>query len=301
MHHTHRAAYQRSNNDKLNRVEDHSTLFYFYPMANTSAYAGNVPANYEEYLGPVLFEPYAIDIADRLTKNAVNVLELACGTGRVTRHLLQRLSKHATLTATDLNQDMINVAASLVKDQRVQWKACDAQALPFDDETFDTVVSQFGVMFFPDKVLAMAEARRVLKPGGTFLFNTWDQLDANPRSAIIKAVMTKIMGAEAPDFLSKGPYSYFDKAVIAEHLTAAGFEDVQMEMVHKTSAYPHVDHLIKGFVDGSPLGAYLAQQPAALREATIDALRQHVIREHGTTNISCPMQAIIVQARKPLS
>ncbi len=133
-------------------------------MESTAAFAGSIPVKYERYLGPFLFEPYALDLVSRLKdKTFDHILELACGTGRVTAHLVQTV-KFKKLTATDLNQDMINVAKSIVRNESINWMQADALELPFEDKTFDLAVMQFGLMFFPDKLKGLQEAHRVLKP-----------------------------------------------------------------------------------------------------------------------------------------
>lgn len=268
-------------------------------MSNTTAFAGSVPANYDQYLGPVLFEPYALDIIQRINSgNYHNVLELACGTGRVTKHLAASLPENKKLTATDLNGDMLEVAKSIVKDESIRWMVADAQELSFTDNTFDHVICQFGVMFFPDKAKAFSEAYRVLQPGGTFVFNVWDSLDANPRSAIIKKVMEDIMGDEAPDFMSKGPYSFYDKDLIFQLLQEAGFINIKLEVVQKEAYYAAADDLIKGFVDGSPLAAYLTQLTPSLRQTIREQLHKEIIDELGEKEIISPMQAIVCSAIK---
>ena len=141
-------------------------------MTTDAVFSGSIPSLYDRYLGPVVFEPYAQDLANRLsTLNAERVLETAAGTGIVTRALVSSLAPNVNIVATDLNQPMLDHAAKAVSSSRVSWQKVDAQALPFPDGTFDAVVCQFGVMFFPDKQQAYREARRVLKPGGHFIFN----------------------------------------------------------------------------------------------------------------------------------
>ena len=135
-------------------------------MEKTAAFAGTIPANYERYLGPFLFEPYALDLVARLQdKKYPDILEIACGTGRVTKHLAKSV-KHDVLTATDLNPDMINIAKEIIRDNTIKWMPADAMQLPFQDGSFDLVVIQFGIMFFPDREKGLQEAYRVLKPGG---------------------------------------------------------------------------------------------------------------------------------------
>lgn len=268
-------------------------------MSTTTAFAGSVPANYDRYLGPVLFEPYALDISERVNTAAYqNVLELACGTGRVTKHLAACLPDNGKLTATDLNSDMLAVAQMMVKAPGIKWMVADAQELSFTGNSFDHVICQFGVMFFPDKAKAFSEAYRVLQPGGTFLFNVWDSLDVNPRSAIIKKVMEDIMGNEAPDFMSKGPYSFYDKDLIVQLMQQAGFTNIELAVVQKQAYYAAADDLIRGFVDGSPLAAYLTQLTPALRQTIREQLHKAIVDELGDQQIISPMQAIVCAATK---
>ncbi len=268
-------------------------------MSVTTAFAGSVPTNYDQYLGPVLFEPYAVDLVKRIdTTSYHNVLELACGTGRVTKHLASMLPVDGSLIASDLNSDMLNVARNILPGERIKWMEIDAQDLPFGDEGFDHVICQFGVMFFPDKMKAFTESYRVLQPDGRLLFNVWDSLEFNPRSAIIKQVMEEIMGSEAPDFLSKGPYSYYNKNEITTSLRNAGFKNIQLEAVQKTAYYAFADDLIKGFVDGSPLNSYLVQQSPSLQKEIKDKLKQAIVSQFGETQIISPMQAIVCSASK---
>lgn len=266
-------------------------------MSKVASFAGSVPENYDRYLGPVLFEPYALDLVGRIA-GAVNILEIACGTGRVTKHLLNTLPSSGKLVATDLNADMIAVAKTKVADDRVEWKVADAQELPFEDNSFDHIVCQFGVMFFPDKAKGMAEAYRVLQPGGKYIFNVWDALELNPRSALIRTVMEEIMGDEAPDFLKKGPYSYYDKEEIANLMKLSGFKDIQLGVVYKTAYYESSDDLINGFVKGSPLSAYLAEQTEELRDKITNELSRRIKAEFGESKLESPMQAIVCEGRK---
>src|SRR5450432_665365 len=145
-----------------------------------TAFAGSIPKLYETLLVPLIFEPYAADLARRLASRTLSrVLEIAAGTGVVTRHLASSLPEHAAIVATDLNQPMLDMASGIGASRPVEWRRADAMQLPFGDGEFDAVVCQFGVMFFPDKPKAFSEARRVLAPGGTLLFNVWDRIEEN--------------------------------------------------------------------------------------------------------------------------
>ncbi|HVF96156.1 MAG TPA: class I SAM-dependent methyltransferase, partial [Flavisolibacter sp.] len=211
-------------------------------MASVTAFTGNVPHNYETYLGPLFFEPYAVDLADRLPNQAFNqILELACGTGRVTKHLLAKLKPTGQLIATDLNEAMLTVGREKVPDDRIKWQAVDAHNLPYDEETFDLIVCQYGVMFFADKPKAFREAVRVLRPGGTFLFNTWDHIRYNTLSNTAREVMDEMFPDDPPTFLSQGPYSFFDKEQIQHLLDRAGFVDITIETVSLTGIASSAD------------------------------------------------------------
>jgi ubiquinone/menaquinone biosynthesis C-methylase UbiE len=267
-------------------------------MSTASAFAGSVPDAYERNLGPILFEPYAIELAARVGAGARSVLELASGTGRVTNHLVRRLHPDAALYATDLNPDMLRIARETVPSRRIVWQTVDAQKLPFADAKFDTVVCQFGVMFFPDKAAAFREARRVLQPGGLFLFNSWDGFDSNPRAKLIVTVMKELLGDRAPDFLARGPYSFHDETKIRQLLDGAGFGDVSLTYVQKESRYDEPAAIVDGFVDGSPLGFYLDGIDGGLRATVKEALHRALEVQYGTLRNAVPMQAIVVEARR---
>ena len=175
-------------------------------------FSGSIPAAYDRYLGPILFQPYAEDLAARLqvAKNG-SVLELACGTGILTRVLRTHLPSTVKLTATDLNEPMFrHAAAKFRKDEAVQWLQADACSLPFGDRMFDAVVCQFGIMFVPDKALAAREARRVLKPGGLFLFNVWDAMEHNELGQLAHQTIASYFDKDPPAFYEV-PFSYHDQ------------------------------------------------------------------------------------------
>lgn len=187
-------------------------------------FAGSIPDFYERYLVPLIFEPYASDLAARVAaKRPTTVLEIAAGTGVVTRAMAAALPENVSIIATDLNQPMLDCAASRSSIRSVRWQQADAMTLPFEDEAFDAVVCQFGVMFFPDRRKAYAEARRVLKPGGTFLFNAWDRIEDNEFADAVTASLQTLFPADPPRFLARTPHGYHDTATIVADLSAAGF------------------------------------------------------------------------------
>ena len=174
-------------------------------MSGDRAFVGPIPELYDRYLGPMLFEPFALDLAGRFAGFEGALLETAAGTGRVTRALAQLAGPGATITATDLNEPMLARAAQIVLAPNIRWRQADAQALPFDDESFDAVVCQFGVMFFPDKAAGFREARRVLKPRGQFVFNVWDSLAANTITRVVVAAVASLFPDDPPRFLERTP------------------------------------------------------------------------------------------------
>lgn len=158
--------------------------------ASSTVFAGSIPDNYDRYLGPLLFEPYAIDLISRVkNRNITSVLELACGTGCVTSHLHRSLSEKTQITATDLNPEMLRVAQKKVSAKNVTWATVDMQNIPFPDAHFDLIVCQFGIMFVSDKPKAFSEIHRVLEKGGLFLFNSWNALENNPAFFVVDKVV----------------------------------------------------------------------------------------------------------------
>lgn len=264
-------------------------------MSSLTFFAGSVPENYDKYLGPDLFEPYALDVASRLrTDRCRNILELASGTGRVTRHLINRLTEDGKIVATDLNGDMLEIAKAKVKDERIEWQVIDAHVLPFEDQSFDHVVCQFGVMFFEDKQKAFAETRRVLEPGGKFIFNTWGSIKDNPRSAAIKDVMENVFKNEAPDFLQKGPYSFYDVDEIEQLMKSAGFSNITVEEVKKTVIDWNIDDYLKGFLEGSPLSAFLSKHEETIKESVKGKLKEAFLKKFGV-NVETSMLAYVCE------
>lgn len=264
-----------------------------------TTFAGSVPDNYDRYLGPILFEPYALDLKHRLQDEELKtVLELACGTGRVTRHLTSLLPDNSQLTATDLNPDMLAHAKSKLNSPQIKWQVVDAQQLPFDEDTFDHIVCQFGVMFFPEKLKAFKEAYRVLKNNGVFLFNTWDSLEHNRHSLLVQIALRKLMGEEAPDFMEKGPFSFFDESIIKSLLIEAGFQSIQIEIVRKDAFYENDHSLMQGFMEGSPLANFIKKLPAVQQKRAKEEVEKEIITTFGENNHHFSMQALVCRAVK---
>jgi SAM-dependent methyltransferase len=259
------------------------------------SFTGSIPERYDRHLGPVLFEPYARDLAARLPAEARDVLEVAAGTGRATRQLLARLPADARLIATDLNPAMLDVARlRLPADPRLAWQPADAQALPFDDASFDVVACQFGLMFCPDKAAALRELRRVLRPGGTALVTVWDAIAANPVTAIFAELLRERFPGDPPGFFAT-PFSMGDAAATQALVTAAGFAEVRLDTVALIGEASSAADLAIGLVHGNPIAHEFAARGGAavgLEEAIAAALAAAL----GERPCRSPMSAHVVTA-----
>ena len=222
---------------------------------SAASFVGDMPRHYDEGLGPVIFADYAADMARRVAaQNPKQVLETAAGTGIVTRLLRDALHPSAQLTASDLNAPMLEVAKRKFRsDERVAFETADAQALPFDDARFDALVCQFGVMFFPDKPKAFAEARRVLKRGGRCWFNVWDSREANAFARIAAAEAAEAFPADPPKFYDT-PFSCSRLDPLRDLCEGAGFGDLEISFVGRTKELRDIASFARGLVFGNPLG-----------------------------------------------
>jgi SAM-dependent methyltransferase len=270
-------------------------------VASDTVFAGSIPELYDRGLGPLLFEPFAEELARRAAAlSPSRILETAAGTGIVTA-ALARVLPGAEIVATDLNPAMLQVARRRIAAPNVGFRTADAQALPFPDGGFDLVVCQFGAMFFPDRVGAYREARRVLRPGGWFLFAVWDRIEANPAAAAAARAVAALFPDDPPDFLARTPYGYHDKALIETELVAAGFTRDVIETVHCESRGAASD-AARGLCQGSPLRSEIeARAPGRLGEATEAAAAALRALCGGAEQIAMPMSALIVTARAELA
>jgi SAM-dependent methyltransferase len=244
-----------------------------------------------------MFEPYAIDLVGRLRMTGeMRVLELACGTGVVTRCLRAALPESATLVATDLNEAMVSYARAAVPAAGIEWQTADAQALPFADASFDAVVCQFGIMFLPDAALGFAEAHRALVPGGTLLANVWHSLDENPAHRTLDEAVAALFPDDPPRFLDT-PYGYHDRSRILADLAAGGFSDVQLEDVRVQAHGPSALDFVTGFVRGTPLNHGLSQRGADL-DAVTREVAEVVARSHGAAPVTVDLAATVITAAR---
>jgi len=259
-------------------------------------FAGSIPQLYERYLVPLIFEPYAADLAARVAlRKPSSVLEIAAGTGVVTRRLASTLAPSVAIFATDLNQAMLDQAASVGTSRPVEWRQADATQLPFTDESFDVVVCQFGVMFFPDKPKAFSEARRVLRPGGAFIFNVWDGIDQNEFAHTVTLALEPMFPLDPPRFLARVPHGYSDTEVVANQLFEGGFArepDVMALAARSRAASPDIPAI--AYCQGTPLRSEIeARGPLRLLEAT-DAAATAIGDRFGHGAVDGKIQAHII-------
>jgi len=264
-----------------------------------SAFVGSIPENYDRYLGPVLFDPYAVDLVSRLNVSAdASVLELACGTGILTRRLRDRLGSEARLIATDLNDAMLSYAARKFKpEDGIEWKQADAADLPFADQSFDAVVCQFGLMFVPDKEKALSETYRVLKPGGAFLFNVWDAIEYNELPHLAHAIIADFFDANPPDLLEV-PFSFHDVETIQSFLSATGFSEMEFYLLRLEAESPSAEEAARGLVHGNPVINALRERRESRIPEIEAALAAAVAAQCGDDPVRARMQALICSATR---
>ncbi len=259
-------------------------------------FTGSIPQLYERYMAPLIFQPYALDLAARAAAlRPTRVLEIAAGTCVLTRRLAAQLPADTALVATDLNPAMLEMAASLGTERPVAWQQADAMALPFEDAGFDLVACQFGAMFFPDRPQAYAEIRRVLRPGGFFVFNVWDHIDSNELAETVTSALAQVFQHDPPRFLARTPHGYHDVDQLRADLAQAGFEheaDIVTLPLRACAESPSGPAL--GYCQGTPLrGEIEARAPGRLAELTAH-VAQAIGDRFGVGAIDTLMQAHVV-------
>ncbi|MCW2570824.1 MAG: methyltransferase protein [Frankiales bacterium] len=258
-------------------------------------WAEDMSAAYDEHLVPAVFQPYADDLAARVTRYRPRVvLELAAGTGVLTRAMTASLPE-VRITATDLNVAMVDIGSTKVP--TATWRLADAMRLPFDDGFADLVACQFGVMFFPDRQAAYAEVARVLRPGGHFLFNCWGPLASHDVEMTVMAALAESFPADPPSFLARVPHGYHDADRITADLTAAGFRGVDVETVELDCTGTSAAHLARGYCRGTPLRAEIEARGDL--EVTTGAVETVLERRLGSGSVVGRMAALVVSADAP--
>ncbi|WBL80202.1 methyltransferase domain-containing protein [Bradyrhizobium xenonodulans] len=269
-------------------------------MSNTDkVFAGSIPKIYDEYLVPMIFSAYADDIARHVAARSPSVLlEIAAGTGAVTRAVAAALPRGVRYVATDLNEPMLAVAAQRqAEDDRIVWRQADAMALPFGDAEFDLVCCQFGAMFFPDRVKAYGEVKRVLKGDGAFVFNVWDRIEDNVLTHEATVTLGRMFPDDPPRFMIRTPHGYHDKAVIKSDLERAGFRDISIETRSEISRAPSAEYVAIALCQGTPLRSEIEARDASKLQAATDFVAEALRTRHGSGAVEGKIQAIVIEAR----
>ncbi len=265
-------------------------------LGTDKAFTGAIAQFYEKYLVPLIFEPYAADLANRLvSRSPTRILEIAAGTGVVTRALASVLPERTTIVATDLNQPMLDLAAAIGTPRPVEWRQADALQLPFPDETFDAVVCQFGIMFLPEKFKAFSEARRVLKPGGVFIFNVWDRIEENEFADTVTTALKPLFPKDPPRFLTRTPHGYYGSVAITRDLAKSGFtvppqfSTVAARSRAESSRVPAV-----AYCQGTPLRNEIEARDVSLLDQATDLAAEAIAQRFGRGTVDSKIQAHIV-------
>jgi ubiquinone/menaquinone biosynthesis C-methylase UbiE len=244
-----------------------------------------------------LFEPYATDLVERINvPDGGSLLEVACGTGIVTRHLRDRLSPSVKIVATDLNEAMIKFAAQKFRsDENIEWKPADALDLPFDDESFDAVVCQFGLMFFPDKQQGVNEAFRVLKPDGQYIFSVWDAIEHVDLAKAAETVIKQFFPENPPDFYDI-PFSFHEHDQLRSVLSTAGFRRIRIDVVPFPCVSTSARDAAHGLIHGNPVISAINERDPAKAPEIEAALAEKIATQFGSAPVKAHMQAIVCSA-----
>lgn len=264
------------------------------------SFSGSIPKVYEQYLVPLIFVPYAIDLKERIeATGACRILEIAAGTGVVTRALASIGREEISIVATDLNQAMLDEAAARGTARPVQWQQADAMALPFADNQFDAVVCQFGVMFFPDKYVAFSEVRRVLKPQGYFIFNVWDSILENEFAETVTQALEKFFPDDPPRFMARTPHGYHDATMITRDLAMGGFSNTpKIDTVTARSRAASAREAAIAYCQGTPLRSEIEARDATRLNTATDMVAAALAQKFGTGAIDGKIQALVITVQK---
>jgi ubiquinone/menaquinone biosynthesis C-methylase UbiE len=266
--------------------------------ASDQAFTGSIPEVYDRLMVPMLFAPYASDLAQRVKAHRPgHLLETAAGTGALTRVLASELPPDTAITATDLSEPMLLQARTHLNDKpQIKWQQADALALPFGDASFDAVVCQFGAMFFEPKSEAFAEVRRVLRPGGRMVFDVWDRIEENDFANVVHQTLQQVFPQNPSQFMARIPHGYHDATRIRAELTEAGFTDIAIEVIDHHSHANTPEETATAFCHGTPMRTEIEARGAPGLEAATRAAVDALTLRFGNGPIEGRMRALMISA-----
>lgn len=264
-------------------------------MQDAARFSGSIPRVYDECLGPLLFHWSAEELCARVhTPTDGHVLEIACGTGIATEAIRGSLPDEVRIAATDVNQAMLDVAVARRGNlANVTYGHANAQELPFADCTFDAVVCQFGIMFFPDPIEALREARRVLRPGGQLVYSVWGSLESNPPVSVAHETIRTFFREDPPRFLET-PFGLYQDHVLRSLFTTAGFQDIKIEKCARLVELPSARDPAVGLVCGNPGILEIEARGSASTSAVVDAVETALGAQFGTRPFRAPLEAMFL-------
>jgi SAM-dependent methyltransferase len=265
------------------------------------SFSGAVAEVYDRHLVPMIFEPYALDITQRLAAlEPRRVLEVAAGTGAVTRTMAAQLPQSVALVATDLSAAMVEHASKVGTARPVEWQVADALNLPFPDDSFDAVVCQFGVMFFPDRVAGYREILRVVRPGGWFVFNVWDRIEHNDFAQVVSAAIATRYPDDPPRFMERIPHGYFQADQIRADLASAGFHGaITIDEVGARSSAPTSEIVARAYCYGTPTRNFLEARGEGELAAAATTAEAAVASAFGPTDLDGRINAFVIAVQTP--
>jgi ubiquinone/menaquinone biosynthesis C-methylase UbiE len=263
---------------------------------NSIQFTAGIAEIYEKYLAPVFFISTSKDLVTHIPGSPAKILELATGTGQVTRILVERYPD-AKIFATDLNPGMLGVAKRIVTSENISWDIVNAEEIPYSSDEFDALICQFGIMFFPDKQKALGEAYRVLKPGGTITFNTWDKLESNHICKLADDAVKSVFKVDPPQFYHV-PFSMYDTDEMTKMMQSAGFKNIKIENRKIEGFSDSAENAVLAFTEGNPIAEQIKERDESklpvLKAAMLDAFK----KEYGNGSFNIPLSEFIVTAIK---
>lgn len=263
------------------------------------SYSGTIPEYYDQYLDSLLLKPYAIKMAGEIEKlGPESILELSAGTGILTEALIDQMPVTTKMLVTDINPEMMDLAKSkLWSYQNISWQLADAMNLPYSDNTFDAVLSQFGVMFYQNRHQVYRKIKEILKPGGTFIFNTWGSIHDNSIIELTERVLKRVFPFDTPNFLHI-PFGYHRYEQIIPDLSIAGFSTFTINTVKQTGYATSAVEAATGLLQGTPLCTEIIERDPERLHLVIEELSKSIEKHYGKYDINVPLLALEIQAFK---